>query len=121
LCEAFLGIEKTSWGKPCFGFQIKQCDGACVGLESVMRHNLKFKMAFEALKIKVWPYAGPIGIREGQQIHVVHNWCYLGVASDEEALFSRIDQAEVEFDLDIYKILKKTLSALPSSNIVALL
>ena len=121
LCEALLGLEKTSWGKPCFGFQIKQCDGACVGLESVMRHNLKFKMAFEALKIKVWPYAGPIGIREGQQIHVVHNWCYLGVASDEEALFSRIDQAEVEFDLDIYKILKKTLSALPSSNIVVML
>ena len=117
LCEAVLGIEKTSLGKPCFGFQLKQCNGACVGLESSTHHNLRLKIAFEALKIKVWPYDGPIAIREGLHFHVVHNWCYLGVAGDEDELRSLVRRAEVDFDLDIYKILKKTIASLPSSQI----
>ena len=29
LCDALLGLENTAPGKPCFGFQIKRCRGAC--------------------------------------------------------------------------------------------
>ncbi|WP_231968572.1 hypothetical protein [Polynucleobacter necessarius] len=30
LCEALLGFEKRVIGKPCFGYQVKQCGGACI-------------------------------------------------------------------------------------------
>ena len=118
LCEAVLGIEKTTSGKPCFGFQLKVCRGACVGVEPIASHNLRVKAAFEALKIRVWPYSGPIAIKENDCLHVVHRWCYLGVARDEEELLSLTRRAEADFDVDIYKILKKTLSMLPSNRLL---
>jgi DNA polymerase-3 subunit epsilon len=31
LCEALLGLEKRVEGKACFGYQVKQCGGACIG------------------------------------------------------------------------------------------
>jgi DNA polymerase-3 subunit epsilon len=110
LCEALLGLEKRIEGKACFGYQVKQCGGACIGGSSIELHNLQLKTALELFQVQVWPYSGPIAIKEAGHMHVVDRWRYLGTAVNEEELYELADSGEGEFDLDIYKILKKALA-----------
>ena len=110
LCEALLGLEKRIEGKSCFGFQVKQCGGACINLTPVALHNLQLKTALEFFKVQVWPYSGAIAIQEGGEMIVVDKWCYLGTAINQDELYELAQSGEAEFDLDIYKIVKKALS-----------
>jgi len=120
LCLAALGLEKTAKGKSCFAYQVKKCRGVCIGDESVELHNLRLATVFQAFKVKVWPYSGPIAIREGNSMYVVDKWCYLGSARNEEELTELAEEGIPEFDLDIYKILKKALVNLPNDRIIPL-
>ena len=120
LCLAALGIENTASGKSCFAYQVKKCRGVCVGEESVELHNLRLASVFQAFKVKVWPYKGPIAIREGESMYVVDQWCYLGAARNEAELHELSQEGIPDFDLDIYKILKKALTHLPSERIIQL-
>ncbi len=120
LCEALLGLEKRTEGKPCFGYQIKQCGGACIGQSPINLHNLQLKTALDLFKVQVWPYQGPIAIKEGEQMHVVDRWCYLGSAINESELEELMSLGDVEFDLDIYKILKKAIQGSFKSQILPL-
>lgn len=110
LCEALLGLEKRIEGKSCFGYQVKQCGGACINLSPINLHNLQLKTAMELYKVQVWPYSGPIAIKEGGEMIVVDKWCYLGTAINQDELYELAQSGEAEFDLDIYKIVKKALS-----------
>lgn len=110
LCEVLLGLEKSIKGKSCFGFQVKQCGGACIGIMSTEVHNLQLKTAMSLYRLQVWPYQGPIAIRDNGEMIVLDNWCYLGTAINEEELAELKNAGDVEFDLDIYKIVKKALS-----------
>lgn len=120
LCESLLGLEKHIHGKSCFGYQIKQCAGACIGKSPIQQHNLQLTTALHLLKVKVWPYAGPIAIKEGDQMHIVDRWCYLGSAINEDELDELIHTGEPEFDLDIYKILTKSLSGQSKLKVIRL-
>ncbi len=120
LCSVVIGLEKQVEHKSCFAYQVKQCKGACLGLETVTSHNLRLKMALDAFRVKSWPYSGPIAIAEGEQMHVIDRWCYLGSAINHDELDELSREGIAEFDLDIYKILKKKLSSLPNSQIVQL-
>jgi DNA polymerase III subunit epsilon len=113
LCKAVLGLEKAKPGSPCFGHQLKQCRGACVGAETPEKHHLRLVMAMARHKIPTWPYAGPIGLREGNLVHVVESWCYLGAAASDDDVRECLDRAEPVFDLDVYKILRKAVKILP--------
>jgi DNA polymerase-3 subunit epsilon len=110
LCAALLGLEKVEKGKACFAYQIKQCGGACIGQTSIDRHNLQVKTALSFYKVQAWPYPGAIAIPEGDEMIVLNNWCYLGTAINEDELYELADIKEAEFDLDIYKLLKKALA-----------
>ena len=110
LCEALLGLEKRVEGKSCFGYQVKQCGGACLNLTPISLHNLKLKTALELFKVQVWPYEVPIAIKEGGEMIVIDKWCYLGTAINQDELYELAESGEAEFDLDIYKIVKKALS-----------
>jgi len=110
LCEALLGLEKRVEGKSCFGYQVKQCSGACLHLTPVSLHNLQLKTVLEFFKVQVWPYSGPIAIKEGGEMIVIDKWCYLGTAINQDELYELAESGEAEFDLDIYKIVKKALS-----------
>lgn len=109
LCEALLGLEKRVEGKACFGYQVKQCGGACIQLTPIALHNLQLKTVLESFRVQVWPYPGPIAIREGGEMIVIDKWCYLGTAINQDELYELIQSGEAEFDLDIYKIVKKAL------------
>ena len=41
---------------------------------------------------------------------VIDKWCYLGTAINEDELYELAESGDAEFDLDIYKIVKKALS-----------
>lgn len=118
LCEALLGLEKRIEGKSCFGYQVKQCTGACIGLTPLTTHNLQLKTALEFFKVQVWPYAGPIAIRDGDEMIVMDKWCYLGTAINHDELYELAESGEAEFDLDIYKIVKKALSGPYQKHII---
>ena len=109
LCEALLGLEKRIEGKSCFGYQVKQCGGACLNLTPTSMHNLQLKTAMELFRVQVWPYTGAIAIKEGDEMIVLDKWCYLGTAINQDELYELAQSGEAEFDLDIYKIVKKAL------------
>lgn len=63
-----------------------------------------------------WPWRGPVGVieedreREASEVHVVHNWCYLGTAQSESELAELLEgRSRVRFDLDQYRILARHL------------
>ncbi|MDD3354844.1 3'-5' exonuclease family protein [Zoogloea sp.] len=109
LCQVCLGLEKVRPGQSCFGYQLKRCKGACIGLEPRAVHGARLMMALHALKVERWPYAGPVGIQEGRDLHVVDNWCWLGTARQEEEVWALLESGQPAFDLDIFKILKKAV------------
>ena len=107
LCDALLGLETTTPGKPCFGYQIKRCRGACIGNEPFAKHTLRLVGALARLKLVAWPFAGPALIREGDEAHLIDAWRYLGTARSDEELQALLDAGRPPFDRDTYKILAK--------------
>ena len=111
LCPALLKLEKAHPGKPCFSHQVKRCRGACIGLETIAEHTERLKTALASLALVPWPFPGPIAFREGDRLHVVDGWAYLGMATNlvearQLAATSRL------FDHDVYRLLVKRLNAL---------
>ncbi len=120
LCKALLGLEKVDDGKPCFGYQVKQCQGACIGNVSVAVHNLKLQTALQLYKVPIWPFEGAIAIKDGHSLLVFNKWCYLGSANDHDELHDIAQSKDLDFDLDIYKIVKKALFGSHKSYVVKL-
>jgi DNA polymerase-3 subunit epsilon len=120
LCEGVLGLVKLSKGSACFGHQVKLCAGACIGQESPLKHNLRLTSALTRLRLSVWPYEGAIGIKEGEELHVVDQWCYLGTAKHEEDVHDLLQNGQSEFDMDTYQLLKKSLKTLSAQDVFQL-
>jgi DNA polymerase-3 subunit epsilon len=112
LCPVVLGLEKGRAGKPCFAYQVKRCQGACTGQEPMTLHQQRLRTALAPLRLQVWPYPGPIGIREGNALHVVHGWSYLGCAQSEDAVMDLLAHGKALFDRDVYRILQPRLARL---------
>lgn len=108
LCRKLLGLEKTQ--KRCFGYQLKKCDGACVGESPAALFNARCEVAFSGLRLKKWPFGQPIKIKEKNEgraeEYLVDNWCLFKSDDDGEVVMP-----EFKFDLDIYKILKSYLNS----------
>jgi DNA polymerase-3 subunit epsilon len=113
LCLSLLGIEKTSQGRPCFAYQIKKCLGACCGKEQPLAHATRLLMAMHNLKLASWPYPGAIGVREGDDLHVLDHWCYLGTARTEADVQDLLNTGRPAFDRDTYQVLSKALKKYP--------
>jgi DNA polymerase-3 subunit epsilon len=71
-------------------------------------------------KIQIWPYQGPIAIKDGVEMIVLDKWCYLGTAINQEEIYELAESGEAEFDLDIYKIVKKALAGAYKNQIIRL-
>ncbi len=111
LCEKLLGVEKTL--TECFGYRLGRCFGACSGKEHFMKYNLRLAEAINSLKIKRWPFAGPIIIEETNHLDgtaeyiVVEKWRLLGTVMTDEQGNKRYEKNDNRFDLDAYKILRR--------------
>jgi len=114
LCWNVVKHEKAKGA--CFAHQLKRCKGYCVGLESLLQHNLRLLTAIAEYRFGDWPYGGPIGIREThpehgwQRMHVFDHWLYCGTVKDEADWYQlQTTRSAQEFDPDMYKILNKFL------------
>lgn len=117
LCLATLGLEKTSAGRPCFAYQLRRCSGACVGAESWGRHSARLRNVLADWQVKVWPYGGPVQVREGDAWHVLDAWCYLGTARTPDEVQVLLQQGRPAFDKDTYKILASRLAQMPVTTL----
>ncbi|MDH5578869.1 MAG: exonuclease domain-containing protein [Betaproteobacteria bacterium] len=115
LCLQTLGFETARKGA-CFRHQIARCAGLCAGKESVHAHHARLATALAGLKTAAWPWCGPVGVieedaaREATDVHVVHQWCYVGTARSEDEVPALLEAARrPRFDLDQYKLLQRHL------------
>ncbi len=64
LCPKLIGLESGKGS--CFQYQLGRCSGACFGAENPLEYNLRFDAAFKKMKIRSWPYPGPVTIPEDE-------------------------------------------------------
>lgn len=105
LCPKLMGLENSKGA--CFSKSLGKCRGACVGEESTESYNHRFEVALEVSKLSEWPYEGPISVpvnEEGEQV-LINNWIIQGFVDPEG--YPVIDEAEPNFDLDEYKIIRR--------------
>jgi hypothetical protein len=129
LCPRRIGIEP--WGDgACLAHQMKRCAGVCAGKEDHAEHDERLLKVLESLRIRRWPWPGPVAIREHHAetgrsaVHLVDRWCLLGSVTDESELAGAARRAAGPgpFDLDTYRILLRWLdtpagrSAVPSAS-----
>lgn len=113
LCHREVGLEKPARG-PCFRYQLNKCGGVCAGSESRNAHFLRVVEALADIRVPSWPWAGPVGVREGgpagerEAVHVFDRWCWLGTADSLEGVHE-LREGERLFDLDSYRILQRFL------------
>ena len=125
LCLKVLGREAGEGS--CFAYQVRKCRGACVGQEPKALHDARLQLALASLRMKPWPFAGAIGIREpspdarGTCIHVIDRWRHLGTARDEAEIDALLRGAAADdFDADSYRIIGRALQQVRSRELVML-
>jgi len=105
LCPKLMGIEKSNGA--CFSYELDRCKGACIGKESPELYNRRFEVALEKGKLSEWPFDGPITVpvNESGEMVRIHNWIVQGF--DDEYGNVVVVDAEPNFDLDEYKIIRR--------------
>jgi DNA polymerase-3 subunit epsilon len=123
LCLKLMGLEQGAGS--CFGFQVGRCRGACVGKEPPALHDARLRLALASLRLRAWPFEGPVGIREraadgaGTLLHVVDRWQHLGTAQDEGEVAELLRTSSGRsFDPDSYRIVARCLERLPRRDLV---
>jgi DNA polymerase-3 subunit epsilon len=109
LCPKLLKLEVTRGY--CFSYHLHQCNGACMGEEDIEKYNARIEEAFEARRVKAWPYEGAIAIEERgsdgghREVFLLDNWCLIGGVRSSDGTFEKSVQTPRRFDYDSYKIL----------------
>jgi DNA polymerase-3 subunit epsilon len=124
LCHCLLGIEDRPEGDhpeascTACGAQRPGCD--CVGRSARNRHLVRLQKAILPMRIDAWPYAGPVGVRERTDIHVIDQWRYLGTARSEGDAHELLRARRGAFDKRLYGMLRLTLRALSANAVLDL-
>ncbi len=115
LCLQTLGFDTARQGA-CFRHQIGRCAGVCAGKENIRQHHARLASGLVKLRAPEWRHRGPLGIVErdpegdASEVHVVHQWCYLGTARSDGELAELLEAGpRPRFDYDHYKILARHL------------
>ncbi|MCC6472190.1 MAG: hypothetical protein IT514_00450 [Burkholderiales bacterium] len=121
LCPALLGLESLpARGEACSEHRAARCHGACCGGETRARHDMRLVQALSSLRIRSWPFAGAIALRESAgagEIHVFDRWCHLGRAASDAQLAELLDAPpRLAFDPGVYRVLRRALD-MPRSDI----
>jgi len=126
LCHIGTGLQTGSG--PCLGHLLRRCRGLCVGAETTIAHSMRMMQALHALRLRDWPHAGPIGVREHDamtgrtQIHVLDRWRHLGSA-DVQADLQEIlhTRADIAFDPAVYRLLVQYFRSRPRDIAIVVL
>ena len=125
LCLKVLGRERGEGS--CFGLQVGRCRGACVGREPLALHDARVRLALAPLRLRPWPFPGPIGLREpgpagAPVMHVVDRWRHLGTATDADGIAALLRATDVPagFDPDGYRIVARCLERAAARDVVRL-
>jgi DNA polymerase-3 subunit epsilon len=125
LCLKVMGLEHGDGS--CFAYQLGRCRGACVGKEPRALHDARLRLALSSLRLKAWPFPGPVGIRErgpmgeGAVLHVLDQWRHLGSAATDTEVTALLERsAEADFDPDAYRIIARCLERLHPRDLVML-
>jgi DNA polymerase-3 subunit epsilon len=106
LCPKLMHLETGNGG--CLHYQFGWCKGACVGHESPAAYNTRFITAYADTKLSRWPFPGAISIRESyeghEEVFIFDNWCRADKTQNGDL------RATHQFDLDMYKILKRFIT-----------
>lgn len=111
LCDKLLGLQKCK--DVCFGYSLKRCLGACVHKEESDSYNQRFQLAFAKTRISLWPFTGPILIKEQNphsglaETFLIDQWCYLGRIIEDVYGQTQFKPYTKSFDFDMYTIIKK--------------
>ncbi len=119
LCRQAIGLEAQASERGCFARQLGRCRGVCIGEESAARHAIRLLEAMGKLKLQSWPFPGAACLREGQDVHLVSNWAYLGTARTQDELYELLATPQPRFDRDCYRILRSQqhrLEPLPAQS-----
>jgi DNA polymerase-3 subunit epsilon len=122
LCPKLLKLEVTRGY--CFSYHLHQCDGACMGEEDAARYNARVEDAFEARRIKAWPYESAVAIEERvsdgshREVFLLDNWCLIGGVRSSDGAFEKMVQTPRRFDYDSYKILYSYMTDPQNQNAI---
>lgn len=119
LCPRRLGLEPGSGA--CTAYADKRCAGVCAGRESPVDHDARLAGALESVRIRPWPWSGPVVVRERHEasgreaFHVLDQWCHLGTAERGDGVAVVLAAGAPRFDADIWRILDRWL-AVPANR-----
>lgn len=112
LCMKLCDLYQTKTA--CFDYQIKQCQGACIGEESVEDYNARVEEAvatFNRYSLRTFLVLGKGRNKQEQSIVAVENGLYLGFGYvDKDIAISTFDEARqyilsYKDNLDVQKII----------------
>jgi len=110
LCLQLLGLETVN-PRGCFGWQIRQCAGACVGHEARTAHDDRLLQALEDIQIHTWPFPGAVHLVERRgdwvQKHRINHWSYQGTWCSQKSAWIERREGFAGFDADSYHIVVK--------------
>jgi DNA polymerase-3 subunit epsilon len=113
LCQRLCGVRKGKGA--CFAYQLKNCLGACKGIEKPEIYNFRVLQAFKYNAISKWPFSGQVVVAENnidsemEVFHLIDKWILIGSANTREELSELQTLTPETFSLDEYKILKNFL------------
>jgi DNA polymerase-3 subunit epsilon len=119
LCHHILGL--SSGTGPCFEYQIKNCQGACVGDELPDSHNKRLMEAFEMADDEIRDYYIQLPGRTSTEYAVVwvENGVYKGFGFFDESVELNVSEVrecidQYPDDRDVQKILRSFIRKNPS-------
>ena len=76
-------------------------------MDLLHKSALRLRMAMEQLKLTAWPYPAAVTPQEGDDLHIVDHWCYLGTARNAADVDALLAQGRPVFERDMYQVLSK--------------
>lgn len=121
ICLKAVGVEgrrkAASDGAPCFNYQLRRCNGACVGQEARDQHTARVKELMLPWLLPHWPHTTAIALVERnaerflEQWHVFDQWCWLGTVKSLNAALDLACSAPRVFEADAARLAVQALSA----------
>jgi DNA polymerase-3 subunit epsilon len=117
LCHSLLGLVNSA-ASACPGCAGNGDRPGCGQGPARLAHLTRAYAALRGFRVPAWPYPGPIGIRERRAVYLFDQWQYLGTARTSSDIDAVLETRAQEFDVNVFRLLVKTLRRLPAARVV---